>query len=260
MEVQRGRCTADIDGDFVVFLIGMRVNHPLRVRKWLPVAIAMPRMLKVLKQHRELGCLGFEQWLGRTTLVVQYWRDFDSLDRFARDKDLPHLEPWRRFNRAIRASGDVGIWHETFRVRAGEYEAVYGNMPVFGLAAAARHMPAARKGNTAAARIGGEYGGRASSRAVLNPLRPEGALRRLRAADLFRSWSWLCVRLPGNSVSVSGFVEDLRHYSTPNLPGSADLPRSFSNLPRPGRAGPAGTSWVTHRPPHTKPAGPERPA
>jgi len=50
--------------------------------------------------------------------------------------------------------GDVGIWHETFRVRAGEYEAVYGNMPVFGLAAAAMHLPAARKGNTAATRIG----------------------------------------------------------------------------------------------------------
>ncbi len=154
MEVQRGRFTADIEGDFVVFLIGMRVNHPLRVRKWLPVAMAMPRMLTVLGQHPELGCLGFQQWLGRTTILVQYWRDFESLDRFARDTSLPHLEPWRRFNRAVRASGDVGIWHETFKVRAGEYEAVYGNMPVFGLAAAAAHLPAGRKADTAAARIG----------------------------------------------------------------------------------------------------------
>jgi hypothetical protein len=154
VEVQRGRYTADIDGDFVVFLTGMRLNHPLRIREWWPVAAAMPRMLKVLSQHPELGCLGFQQWFGRTTILVQYWRDFDSLDRFAKDRDLPHLEPWRRFNRAVRASGDVGIWHETFRVRAGEYEAVYGNMPVFGLAAAATHLPAARKGNTAATRIG----------------------------------------------------------------------------------------------------------
>ena len=38
MEVQRGRYTADIDGDFVVFLIGMRLNHPLSIRKWWPVA------------------------------------------------------------------------------------------------------------------------------------------------------------------------------------------------------------------------------
>jgi hypothetical protein len=154
MEVQRGRFTADIDGDFVVFLIGMRLNHPLRIRKWWPVAVAMPRMLKELSRHPELGCLGFQQWFGRTTILVQYWRDFESLDRFARDRTLPHLEPWRQFNRAVRASGDVGIWHETLKVRAGEYEAVYGNMPVFGLAAAGRHLPTARKADTAAARIG----------------------------------------------------------------------------------------------------------
>ncbi len=43
---------------------------------------------------------------------------------------------------------------ETFKVRAGEYDAVYGNMPVFGLAAAARSLPTAQKANTAAARIG----------------------------------------------------------------------------------------------------------
>jgi Domain of unknown function (DUF4188) len=154
LEIQRGRFTADIDGDFVVFLIGMRVNRPLRVRQWWPVAAAMPRMLKVLANHPELGCLGTQQWVGRTTIMIQYWRDFESLDRFSRDKDLPHLEPWRRFNRLVRASGDVGIWHETFRVRAGEYEAVYGNMPVFGLATAGQSLPVSRKAETAAARIG----------------------------------------------------------------------------------------------------------
>ena len=154
MQVWPGRYTAEIEGDFVVFLIGMRFNEPLRVRKWWPVVTAMPKMIRVLAQHPELGCLGTQQWFGRTTLLLQYWRDFESLDQFARDKDLPHLEPWRRFNRAVRDSGEVGIWHETFRVRAGEYEAIYGNMPVFGLAAAGRHLPVARKGQTAVIRIG----------------------------------------------------------------------------------------------------------
>ncbi len=154
MKVWPGRYTADIEGDFVVFLIGMRINQPLRVGKWLPVSMAMGRMLKVIGQHPELGCLGSQAWFGRTTLLLAYWRDFDSLDRFARDRSLPHLEPWRRFNRLVRDSGEVGIWHETFQVRAGEYEAVYGNMPVFGLAAAGRQVRAATKGNTAAARIG----------------------------------------------------------------------------------------------------------
>ena len=85
---------------------------------------AMPTMLKALAQHPELGCLGTLQYFGRTTLMVQYWRDFESLDRFARDRDLPHLEPWRRFNRAARSSDAVGVWHETYRVAAGQYEAI----------------------------------------------------------------------------------------------------------------------------------------
>jgi hypothetical protein len=154
MKIHPGRYTADIDDGFVVFLIGMRFNRPLRVHRWLPVARAMPRMLRLLDDHPELGCLGYEQWYGRTTVVLQYWRDFESLDRFARDEQLPHLEPWRAFNRAVGSSGDVGIWHETYRVQPGGYETIYANMPLFGLAAASRHVPAGRKANTAAARIG----------------------------------------------------------------------------------------------------------
>ena len=154
MGIQPGRFSADIEGDFVVFLIGMRFNKPWKVHKWGPVFTAMPKMLKVLGEHPELGCLGGQSWIGRTTVLVQYWRSFEDLDHFARDKDLPHLEPWRRFNRAISASGDVGIWHETFKVRAGEYEAIYGNMPVFGLAKASASVPTDRKAQSAAARIG----------------------------------------------------------------------------------------------------------
>jgi hypothetical protein len=149
-----GRYTASFEGDFVVFLIGMRVNRPLKISSWLPVAVAMPKMLRAIEQDPDLGCLGYHLWFGRTTLALQYWRDFESLDQFARDATLPHLEPWRRFNRRIGTSGDVGIWHETYRVRAGEYEAVYGNMPMFGLAAAGAHLPVSLKAETARARIG----------------------------------------------------------------------------------------------------------
>ena len=105
MGVHGGRFTAEVEGDFVVFLIGMRFNKPWKVRKWWPVATAMPRMLRVIDEHPELGCLGYQQWIGRTTILVQYWRSFEDLDHFARDSDLPHLEPWRQFNRAVRDSG-----------------------------------------------------------------------------------------------------------------------------------------------------------
>jgi hypothetical protein len=154
-KVHEGRFTADVDGDFVVLLIGMRFNKPLLVHKWLPVARAMFGMLKWLDAHPEAGCLGYHQYVGRTTLMVQYWRDVESLNRFARDGSMPHLGPWRRFNRAVRDSGDVGVYHETYKVKAGEYESIYGNMPAFGLAAATRHVPVAARGQSAAGRMGG---------------------------------------------------------------------------------------------------------
>jgi Monooxygenase af470-like len=41
-----GRFTAHIDEPFVVFLIGIRVNRPLEVRKWVRTAMAMGPMLR----------------------------------------------------------------------------------------------------------------------------------------------------------------------------------------------------------------------
>jgi hypothetical protein len=86
--------------------------------------------------------------------VVQYWRSFEHLERFARDPASLHLPAWRCFNRAVKGSGDVGIWHETYLVRAGEYETIYGGMPRVGLAAAGGHVPIAHRGNSAAERVG----------------------------------------------------------------------------------------------------------
>jgi len=86
--------------------------------------------------------------------VVQYWRSFDDLERFARNNDDPHLEPWRRFNRKVGKSGDVGIWHETYRVKATDIETIYGNMPPSGLGAASAMVPVRRGKDSAAAPIG----------------------------------------------------------------------------------------------------------
>jgi len=41
--VFRGRYTAEIDGSFVVFIIGMRINRLWALHKWVPVALAMRR-------------------------------------------------------------------------------------------------------------------------------------------------------------------------------------------------------------------------
>jgi hypothetical protein len=91
---------------------------------------------------------------GRVFLLVQYWRSFEDLERFARAPQGSHLEAWRNFNRRIRDNGSVGIFHETYRVPAGAVETVYSNMPVFGLAAATGHAPVRAGRHSAAARLG----------------------------------------------------------------------------------------------------------
>lgn len=98
------RVTSTIEGDFVVFPIGMRINAWWKTHRWLPVMLSMRRKLRELDQGR--------------------------------------------------SRGDVGIWHETYGVRAGEYECVYSGMPEMGLALASRMVDAAGELDTAQGRMG----------------------------------------------------------------------------------------------------------
>ncbi len=150
-----GRYTADAGADGVtVFLIGMRANRWWRLGRVLRVARQMPPMLRHLMEHPESGLLGVESWYGRTTMMVSYWRSPEHLQRFAADRDAPHLEPWRAFQRTLAGSGDVGIWHETYQAHPGDIEAVYSDMPAFGLARATRHEPVGPGRSTARQRLG----------------------------------------------------------------------------------------------------------
>ena len=147
------RVTGRLNGDFVVFLIGMRVNRWWKVHRWISVAAAMPRMIRELMQRPELGLLGAEAWFGRTTLMVQYWRSMDALLDYAKNRDSAHLPAWRAFNKHVGTNGDVGLWHETYRVRNGDYECFYNNMPLFGLARATQAVPITGKRESAAGRM-----------------------------------------------------------------------------------------------------------
>ncbi|MEO8695680.1 MAG: DUF4188 domain-containing protein [Acidimicrobiales bacterium] len=141
-KVNQGRWKAEIEGDFVVFLIGARIEplHPLRSIRDLGGRRGMKPMLDYLTQHPDKGLLGYQ--LGLPT-IVQYWRSFEHLEAFARDKEDPHLEVWRNYWRRVGKDARTGIWHETYLVRAGEYEAFYGNMPAFGLGKAGSLVRAA---------------------------------------------------------------------------------------------------------------------
>lgn len=154
VKIYPGRYTAQMEEDFVVFIIGMRVNKRWAVHKWLPVFLAMNPMLQELTKNKELGFLdGSIHFSWRTVTLIQYWRSFDHLEAYARH-GANHLKAWRNFNRRVGTSGDVGIFHETYLVAKDQYECVYANMPIYGLAKASKHIPAVGRKETASRRLG----------------------------------------------------------------------------------------------------------
>jgi hypothetical protein len=152
--VIKGRVTANVEGDFVVFLIGARINQLWAVHKWLPVLRAMPRMLKELFRNPDLGLLHAEYFLGgRNVMVLQYWQSYEKLHAYAHAKDKVHLPAWVAFNQAARGNAAVGIYHESYLLSPGKHESVYANMPLFGLAKAFAAVPAVGSMQTASARL-----------------------------------------------------------------------------------------------------------
>ena len=86
--IHRDRLTANLEDGFVVFLIGMRINRPLLIHKWWPVAVAMPRMLKELYRQPKLGFLHAEMWFSHTIVLLQYWRSTEHLMAYAKSKEM----------------------------------------------------------------------------------------------------------------------------------------------------------------------------
>lgn len=150
-----GRYSAEIEGPFVVFIIGMRVNRLFALHKWIPVAKAMGPMIKELYQNSEIGFISTEVlWNWRGITLLQYWRTYEQLEQYARGGT--HLEAWKKFNKSVGTDGTVGIYHETYKIEPGQYECIYGNMPKFGLAKAGKHIPAVGRMETSRRRMGGE--------------------------------------------------------------------------------------------------------
>ena len=160
-DILEGRWTAKIDGDFVVFLIGARVGNPFRARRAIPLLGQMRKMLADLEKDqgtsaRDRGFLGYQNHgIGPIGVIVQYWRSFDDLERFARDPGDRHAQVWRNwFKAAQHKNPAAGIWHETFAVPAGRYEAIYQNMPAIGLLKAGRPERVGGRRDTARERLG----------------------------------------------------------------------------------------------------------
>jgi hypothetical protein len=121
--------------DLVVIYLGMRVN---RLTGFRPLLGLRPQILKVAADKPD-GLLLHEDVMFslRHVGMRQYWRDFESLERWTRSP--PHRDWWQRF---LRDSGGTGFWHETYLMRGG-MEAIYIDMPVAsGFRAFAPEQPA----------------------------------------------------------------------------------------------------------------------
>jgi hypothetical protein len=155
-QIIKERMCAEVEGEIVIFLIGIRINKPWKFWKWRGVFTAMPRMLKELAAHPELGMLSARGHFGlRNAMVLQYWKSAEHLEAFAKSATNTHLPAWQAFNREIGSNGDVGIWHETYVVPPGHSESVYVNMPRYGLGLVGPVFPAKGRRATAEKRLAG---------------------------------------------------------------------------------------------------------
>jgi hypothetical protein len=117
--LERRTVDLSIYPDLVVIYLGMRVEKLSGVAtlmKFGPkIKAAVDAKPDGLLLHENIFYSFFPLHAG----MRQYWRDFQSLENWARS--LPHEEWWKNF---LKDPGGTGFWHETYFMRGG-MEAIY---------------------------------------------------------------------------------------------------------------------------------------
>lgn len=148
-EQYSARCT----GDFVVFLIGIRPNSAFPLTKsFADVGKAFQDMIAELEADRTLGYMGGDAYVGAndrksTVMTVQYWRSYEALQKWTHTKMGVHVKTMLEYMKQDRIEGLNGIWHETYKIRDGEYESIYAHMPPIGLALATQAIDEPKANN-----------------------------------------------------------------------------------------------------------------
>jgi hypothetical protein len=122
MAVERRTVDLSTYPDLVVVYLGMRVNRWTGLKTLFGFG---PRIALAVDANPD-GLLLHENFLFSLSPphagMRQYWRDFDSLERWTRSE--PHRQWWKEF---LRDSGGTGFWHETYLMRGG-MEAIYDDV------------------------------------------------------------------------------------------------------------------------------------
>ena len=115
------RQTVDLSAytDLVVVYLGMRVNVLTGIKTLFGFGPKIEGSVSArpdgLLLHENLFYSLFPPHFG----MRQYWRDFESLERWTRTE--PHRDWWKQF---LRDTGGTGFWHELYSVRGG-FKAMY---------------------------------------------------------------------------------------------------------------------------------------
>lgn len=122
MAIQRRTVDLSTYPDLVVVYLGMQVRTMTGLKTLFGFG---PKIAKSVEDKPD-GLLSHENFLWSLfpphAGIRQYWRDFESLERWARSE--PHRLWWQQF---LKNSGGTGFWHETYFMRGG-IEAVYDDL------------------------------------------------------------------------------------------------------------------------------------
>ncbi|MDX1745243.1 MAG: DUF4188 domain-containing protein [Halobacteriales archaeon] len=139
------RMAAEMDGGFVIYINGMRLNKLRAIHTYVRAGLKLAKMFKRLEQDPDSGFLGYQPaFMGlRTGAAIQYWRSLDDIRRFAQDPDDLHVPAWTWYNQVVDSGGGVGFWAELYVIEDGQYETFFRNMPPIGLGSVGEFVPMA---------------------------------------------------------------------------------------------------------------------
>jgi hypothetical protein len=113
--------------DLVVIYLGMRANTLRGLKTLLSFGPKIQKSVDAQPDGLLLHENIFYSFFPLHGGMRQYWRDFESLERWARTG--PHAEWWKNY---LGERGGTGFWHETY-FRGGQVESVFIDMPPVGL-------------------------------------------------------------------------------------------------------------------------------
>jgi hypothetical protein len=108
--------------DLVVIYLGMRANSFKGMRAIMKLGPQIQKSVDAKPDGLLLHENFFFSFFPIHGGMRQYWRDFDSLERFTRE--MPHSQWWTEF---LKHKSETGFWHETYSMRGG-IEAIYDDM------------------------------------------------------------------------------------------------------------------------------------